>query len=102
MRLNRHGKNATTSERIDAKTTHTDTSTCPFRKVSLYYVPFQATKHCTSLFILCFYTFSGKNESLAGMPLRVSVAVDRVWVNVDFLMLSFHIPFTPLEVCVNM
>lgn len=83
----------TTSERISAKIIEANIYTHPFRKLSLYYVPFQAMKHHRRLFYpVYFYKFSDKNEPLTGMPLRVSVAMDGVWVNVDFLSSLLHIP----------
>lgn len=93
----------TTSERISAKIIEANTYTHPFRKLSLYYVPFQAMKHPRGLFYpFYFYKSSDKNEPLTGMPLHVSVAMDGVWVNVDFLSSLFHIPLAHLEVCMNM
>lgn len=102
MWLNRHGKKMTTSERIDAKTIHTHTHTSLPQTPSL---PCAFSSHKTShksFFPLHFYKFLDKNESLAGMPLCVSVAVDGVWVDVDLLMFLFHIPLVHLQICVNM
>lgn len=76
--------------------THTD----PFHTLSLHVCLFKPQNITQAFSPLYFYKFLDKNESLAGIPLHVSVAVDGVWVNVDFLL--FHIPLAHLQICVNL